>query len=175
MKTFKFLLTALLVTTLFTFNQCKKDKTTDPTPDNTYGLPNATQTGVNIFACRVNGVNWISELGIYKMGGGVSNDTLSCRGTVNGDIIEVLILGGANQNSSYNLNTNNKLVKYRTQKTCLGFLGNVITINSISGLSTISKIDINNKIISGFFSCKIPIPSCDTLNITDGRFDIKYN
>ncbi len=47
---------------------CKK--TADPEPDNPYGLPKATQTGVGIFACRVNGENWIVENSIYTLGGG---------------------------------------------------------------------------------------------------------
>ncbi len=76
MKTFKFILSAFLIITLFTFNQCKKDKTTDPAPDNPYGLPNATQIGANMFACRVNGVNWISKTDIYHLGGGIKNDTV---------------------------------------------------------------------------------------------------
>lgn len=62
----------LLFATCFilAFASCKKEKH-GPPPDNPYGLPNATTEGKNIFACRVNGQNWISETGIYNMGGGI--------------------------------------------------------------------------------------------------------
>ena len=51
---------------LFSFSQCRKNTGT-PT-DNPYGLPNATQTGANIFACRVSGQLFISNSDFYHMG-----------------------------------------------------------------------------------------------------------
>ena len=177
MKPLSRLLTAFLLITMFSFNQCKKNHGIQS--DNPYGLPNATQTGANMFACRVNGVNWISGNGITLMGGGVSNDTLSAHGeTGDGnyfDMIEFTIQGGAVQGGQYNFNiTGGKKINFETLKTCNGYLGSILHQVSTSGTGLITKIDKTNKIISGTFNCKIPIATCDTLNITDGRFDINY-
>ena len=161
------------------FTNCKKERNKTE-PDNPYGLPNATQTGANIFACRVNGVNWISGKGIYNLGGGVSNDTLNCWGSLKDvdylDILEIIIPGGAAQGRQYNLGLGgNGTIKNDLNKTCNGSLGsNIQHLQSVSGEILIEKIDKINKIISGTFHCKIPVPTCDTINITDGRFDIRY-
>jgi hypothetical protein len=159
--------------------QCKKHSS-NPPPDNPYGLPDASHTGANIFACRINGQNWISQSGIYKIGGGVNSDTVFCFGKIYGnDYFEDLILninGGAAENSQYDLNETGKyFIRISTNKTCLGNLGsNVLNTKSVTGISHLTKIDKIKKIISGSFDCKIPIPGCDTLTITDGRFDIQY-
>jgi len=178
MKPVSRLLTAFLFITMFSFNQCKKNRDAIP-PDNPYGLPNATQTGANIFACRVNGVNWISKNGIVNMGGGVSNDTLSAHGKTGDntyfDLIEFTIQGGAVQGGQYDFNiTGGKKINFETSQSCNGHLGPVLQQVSASGAGVITKIDRINKIISGSFNCKMPVAGCDTLNITDGRFDINY-
>lgn len=69
--------------------QCKKS---NPNSDN--GLPPATQTGQGMFACRVNGLPWISDRGIYNIGGGLNNDTFDIFGTkkYNDGHIERLII-----------------------------------------------------------------------------------
>lgn len=168
------LLMPFLFVTIFTFAQCKKDNTQKP--DNPYGLPNATQTGANIFACRINGSNWISEKGLYKMGGGVYADTLNCWGTANGDIISIMIVTAASQGDQFILSAgSNSFIRFSTFYTCTGFQNTILLQNSTDGTVSITKIDRTNKIISGIFSCRIPIPNCDTLHITDGRFDYSYN
>ena len=43
-----------------------------------------------------------------------------------------------------------------------------------NGNLTITKADSVLKIISGTFNFDLPTDFCDTLKITDGRFDIKY-
>jgi hypothetical protein len=45
---------------------------------------------------------------------------------------------------------------------------------SFQGELKLSKVDVSNKIISGTFWFNIKTDFCDTLKITDGRFDIKY-
>ena len=60
---------------LFSGMQCKKEKGLDPN-----GLPKATQTGAMVFACKVNGVNWISLKKSSDMRGGVSTNMLSVVG-----------------------------------------------------------------------------------------------
>ncbi len=170
----------LLFATCFilAFAACKKEKN-NPPPDNPYGLPNATTEGKNIFACRVNGENWIVQNSIYTLGGGVQNDTLSVSGSSDGNnyfhrltlyISENIVSG-----NSYNINSFNRILLSANWTPCNGAMGsNVINQFATSGQIILTKYDADNKIISGKFSCRIPIPNCDTLNITDGRFDIRY-
>lgn len=157
---------------------CKKDKP-QPTPDNPYGLPNATQTGANIFAYLKNGVPQIVNNSSTTLGGGVRNDTLFVTGEAGDynyfETIGIAITENVLQGNNYPINSQTNIIKLVTNKDCFGYLGsNVITSFAVSGNIFLSKIDIPNKIISGIFNCKIPIPNCDTLNITDGRFDIRY-
>ncbi|MCX8492431.1 MAG: hypothetical protein ORN54_15345, partial [Cyclobacteriaceae bacterium] len=46
--------------------------------------------------------------------------------------------------------------------------------NTISGKVTIIKLDRLNYVIAGTFDLITYKTSCDTLKITNGRFDIKY-
>jgi hypothetical protein len=43
-----------------------------------------------------------------------------------------------------------------------------------NGSLTLTKLDKSNHIISGNFSATIFKTGCDTIHITDGRFDMKY-
>lgn len=38
----------------------------------------------------------------------------------------------------------------------------------------ITKLDVTNRIISGTFACVFKNLQCDTVRITEGRFDIKF-
>jgi hypothetical protein len=78
-----FLVAGLFIIT--SANECKKIG--PPTTDN--GLPLATQTGANIFACRVNGVNWIAKNSIYNRGGGVVGDTIYTWGAIQLQLISM--------------------------------------------------------------------------------------
>ena len=48
--------------------------------------------------------------------------------------------------------------------------------NAVSALGggQITKLDIPNRIISGTFDFRAVRPNCDTLRVSDGRFDIKF-
>lgn len=167
-----------LTTTLLFFCACKKPKT--PTqPDNPYGLPNATQTGADVFACRVNGQNWVSSKSIYSMNAGYRNDTLFAFGTIgDNNYFEKLgfeINGNSQPNMTYQVGPRTCSFRLSTNKSCLGYLGsNVLNLQGVNGLVRLTQNDTNKKIISGAFECIIPIPNCDTLRITDGRFDLRY-
>lgn len=60
---------------------------------------------------------------------------------------------------------------YFTDSSCNG----VGTVNglAISGTVTITKLDTVHHEIAGTFSASVPLPPCDTIQITDGQFD-KY-
>lgn len=162
-------------------NQCKKGTDNYMNDDNPYGLPNATQTGRDIFACRVNGQNWIAKTDIYNLGAYVSigNDTLSFGAGGGGIPFSRLSFFIRNPQQAITYRLNDLQTKYGwvfitpASNPCVGATYNSY---SIDGSLTITKFEVATKIVSGTFNCIIPLPNnCDTLKITDGRFDIKYH
>lgn len=164
----------------FCFAQCHKDKT--PPSDNPYGLPNATQTGAGVFACRINGVNAIAKNDIYHIGGwmSVSRDTLRVFGSFGEKYFQVLSLGTIKKNRQIDTpysfqDTLLTSFLYGADSTCLGISAGFGDILNANGIIIYSKIDTVNLIVSGIFNCRIPVPNCDTLHVTEGRFDITYH
>jgi len=176
----KLVIPFLLITfSMFSF-QCKKS---NPNSDN--GLPPATQTGQGVFACRVNGEPWISKRGRPDMGGSLSKDTLIAKGTTtlkNGDIetFVIYLRGTFNLNQKeYLLNdTTNSYILYLRVNSGDCFQNNAgygaVIKKFDTGKLMVTKADSISKIIAGTFSFQIPTDYCDTLKVTDGRFDIKY-
>lgn len=175
------ILLLLCIAVITTASECKKPK--QPAPDNPYGLPNATQTGANIFACRINGQNWIAKNSRSNISGYTSNDTLVVSGanpetTSYMEIFFIRIYQLVDRQHKYRLSDTLKLYsEFVTNKNCFlnsGGLG-VGKGKSFDGELNVTKIDRINKILSGTFWFNIKTDYCDTLKITDGRFDIKYN
>ncbi|RWZ85749.1 MAG: hypothetical protein EO766_16095 [Hydrotalea sp. AMD] len=175
----KHLLFLFIIVVNFLLQSCSGCKNTNiPAPDNPYGLPNATQTGANIFACRINGQNFIAYYGPpYCTGASLINDTLNICGQPKiKNYFESLGLQikGNIKIGKYILNSDNIFATYLTDSTCLGIMFNVAQVRAVYGSINLSKIDLSQKIVSGLFNCTIPISNCDSLKVTDGRFDIKY-
>ena len=42
------------------------------------------------------------------------------------------------------------------------------------GTLSISKFDLSSQIVSGIFEFTLAKPNCDTIKVTDGRFDVKF-
>jgi len=145
-------------------------------------LPLATQTGANIFACRVNGAAWISKTGSFNLGGGLTNDTLYVHGSNPEsasyyELFNIAIAGLVIGNNFYLLNdTSRYFAEFSTNKPCFinssGF--GVGSGKSYNGQVSLTKVDTVQKILSGTFWFNIKTDFCDTLKITDGRFDIRY-
>lgn len=181
MKLTSLVLTIGLIT--LTASECKKPKP-DSNSDN--GLPPATQTGQGIFSCKVNGKPWISRKGLGNIGTTVLKDTLGIHGSLrnNDNSIEDIWINLLSifkfDKNVYQLN--DTLKAYAVYQV----IGNNRCINNnpgygrggrkkgTDGLMTFTKIDTINKIISGTFSFIVLTDYCDTLNVTDGRFDLKY-
>ncbi len=165
---------------LLTASECKKPK--QLTPDNPYGLPNATQTGANIFACRLNGQNWISKSSIFNLGGGITKDTLYAHGSnpissTYYEQFDIAITDFVTGRNFFMLNdTTRRFAKFSTNKPCfLNASGYGIGYGkNYTGELSLTKVDTVNKILSGTFWFNIKTDYCDTLKITDGRFDIRY-
>jgi hypothetical protein len=42
------------------------------------------------------------------------------------------------------------------------------------GILTVTKLDLQKHIVSGIFEFTLYRPGCDTIKVTDGRFDLKF-
>ena len=169
---------AILLFICFCFAECHKDKS--PEPDNPYGLPNATQTGAGVFACLINGQKFIAgSEPSYANGAQLRGDTLAIAGEPNNaryfEGIQFAIQGNLQQGQKYNIDSISTIAVIGTDSTCLGISSNVVTSYSKSGMIQITKFDTISKIVSGVFNnCVFPISNCDTLYVTNGRFDYHY-
>ena len=160
---------------LFTNMQCKKDRNLDPD-----GLPKATQTGMRIFACKVNGVNWISTKESLDMDAAVSIDRINLYGTnhtaENPGTFKIFI-ANPGEDKVFRLNEPNKsFALYLADKDCSKFTGRqgFEELKSSDGEVRFTRIDLDKKIISGTFWFDIPTEKCGTIKVTNGRFDIGY-
>jgi hypothetical protein len=166
----------ILFLVVITISQCKKDSGLPS--DNPFGLPNATQTGEGIFAFRMNNANYSASNDLVHLGGIIINDTVAIKCSVpyGRFFVNVFIGTAANarQNITYNLSdTIHTYCYFVTDSTCQQ-IGRVVNFKPKSGQITLTKIDSVQRIISGTFKVSIPVPNCDSLIITDGRFDYKY-
>jgi len=189
----------LIIVSLLSCNSCKKEIFIEY--DNPYQLPNATQSGSNIFACRTNDSNWIAKLSIYTLKTSFltsnSRDTFSvaASGAINNilNTISISIFDKVKTGSTYNLTDTNK-VRVNTLRLfapcgpTVGYGGSQWN-SAVSGKITITKFTGTyfvpscctygtyepNSIISGTFNMIIPIQGCDTIKIAHGRFDINYS
>lgn len=168
--------------------------------DNPYGLPNATQTGANIFACRINDSNWIRSpfedivgTSFHKSNG---RDTFGIGAEGQSGLLTsmgITIFERIKEGASYRLNDTTKAIvnMLRLFADCgptVGYGGvqwnraydGNLTITHFSGTYTVPSCCSfgsydPNSIVSGTFNFIIAIPNCDTLKVTDGRFDINYS
>lgn len=173
------LLLLLCLFTLLTASKCKKNAY-NPNSDN--NLPPATQIGANIFACKVNGSNWISKRSSPNLGAGVASDTLFIYASnpETSSFYERFDIRIHNYSVLLNLfsldDSLSRYVLFSTNKQCFNSaegLG-IGKGKSYNGEIILTKDDKINKILSGTFWFNIKTDYCDTLKITDGRFDIKY-
>ncbi|MCX8492429.1 MAG: hypothetical protein ORN54_15335 [Cyclobacteriaceae bacterium] len=139
-------------------------------------LPPITQEGKNTFGCLVNGKAWIAPTqtdaaGFYQLG------TLQVSGSFNEPSRSLGIV----LNSSSVLNTGRfELVNFP-----VSYCRAIIEINNTSGcfyepentlagFVEIKLLDTRKYIVSGIFEFTTLTKVCDTLKVTNGRFDIKY-
>ncbi|WP_298390869.1 DUF6252 family protein [Hydrotalea sp.] len=159
-------------------SSCKK--TANPPPDNPYGLPNATQTGANIFACLINGTPWIFRGGGYAILNAKVRDTAFSIGAYDSTTTIIYVLSVPSTNKIYRLNDTTKVYGLRTvEKSCfqnyINGYGNIVPIKSYDGEVHLTKVDSVNKIISGTFWFHIKTDYCDTIKISNGRFDCQFH
>jgi len=162
------------------FAGCRKDK---PQEDI---LPPATQTGAGTFGCKINGKVYIPK---GTSGTGTPNPKIQYDVDLNGNPYLSI------ETYQYPTNVNSGLIISFGYLTNIGFYSGLdsfrfaygsLNTNMNCGISTldttikvngggqITKLDISNRIISGLFDFTSLKSGCETVRITEGRFDIKF-
>jgi len=172
----------LLVTLLFSlFFSCKKQ---NAEPD----LPPETQTGADTFGCRINGRAWVPqankprdnnnlillELEPVRQGsdGFFYVRTNNYKG--NGGSVS-LLSNVINGTGTYRFD---RIDSIRGTKVTLGYNGcryySTDSDTYCRGSITLKRFDFQERgIVSGTFEFTIYKPGCDTVKVTDGRFDLR--
>jgi len=184
----KHIIYLLLLVIVTGFTQCCKEKPTSNNTD-TPGLPPATQTGANTFGCLLNGEPWMPQ-GNNGSGNNLSIDfDPGFNNGVFGIAAYKAVLGMPNtqgigigvKDSLNNLNfpktftfSRTSLFRASADKDVSCMLLSVDLNTSSTGELTISKLDRQNRIIAGRFNFTLHQNGCDTLKVTNGRFDMKF-
>ena len=168
------------------FAACKKDKTE---PTELSKLPAATQTGANTFGCLVNGKAWVAQTDCkflcdapFKMyydasgGGGLSLIASIELGANNKNQQVILSFDSTNfkMNFIYGSNINMKFAyqDFINQSPC-SFLRSIdIGVQAI-GKIILNRYDLTAGIVSGTFEFTLSKNGCETISVTEGRFDKK--
>jgi len=177
----KYFPTLLLLTASLLLSQCKKDNA-DPLDK----LPPATQTGANTFGCLVNGQAWTPQGNDGTANYTVSYDTFSDGGIL--QIVTYKIYGSnptdfqtlslwakqINGVGTYSfLNKRAAIARYSDVKTSCFWRSADSTTVYQSGALTITRLDLTAGVISGTFAFTLYKPGCDSIRVTNGRFDKK--
>lgn len=139
-------------------------------------LPPITQEGRNTFGCLVNGKSFIPNNTLFMsaiyQGGGVQLSGSIDNNNLNQNIL-IITLDPLEINVEYNLTSlpaNKSMFSNILQDVSCTYEFE----NTFEGSITFSKIDRINYIISGTFEFSTVTQLCDTLRITNGRFDMQY-
>ena len=185
---------ALLVLSA-TLTQCSKCKENiEPS------LPPETQVGAGTFACRINGVVWqyknptglnLFERTNWRYDPNEMKGTLSISGyrydnNDNGldqlglrvdslSLNKIAFIDSISQRLFVGYFNYQKL----KPNECTDYLTHHVVNDPTKqyyrqGKLEVTKLDISARIISGRFECMISQKGCDTLKITEGRFDLKF-
>ena len=169
----------LLLALALLLTQCQKEKA-DPDPASP--LPAATQTGANTFGCLVNGQPWLPGGNDGTSNYSVYYDPTYAQGTLNiatyritnnGTDVQNLVLYSDSLRSA-------GIYKIRSKSHHQGAFSNRLTGCTYDatdpstygrGTLTITRLDYKVGVVSGTFSFTLAKAGCDTIKVTQGRFD----
>lgn len=141
--------------------QCiKKNEVPQPT------LPAETQTGANTFGCFVNGELWLpkSNFPYSSLNATIQYDILNLVANQGNKSSIVLVIRDLKYTGEYSF-SNKIYASYAIgDNEDYAMLGKII----------VTKYDKTNQIISGRFWFKAENNAGETINVTDGRFDLNY-
>ncbi len=185
MKNFKLIM--IIVACANIFAACKKDKTE---PTELSKLPAATQTGANTFGCLVNGKAYVAQNDCkylcnspFKVsynsdfGGivGITGDWLNSKENIDKRI--QILIDSTNHKLMHSISIYNphQGAGYIDSKltTCNQYDHYLDSASTHTGNVILTKYDLQNGIISGRFNFTLTKPGCETITVTDGRFDKK--
>jgi hypothetical protein len=177
--------TPLLLALLLGLSHCKKG---DSGPiDPASQLPPATQTGAHTFGCLLNGQPWMPSGYDNRPNFSVTYDPGYAGGSLTirayrypsgKKSYENIILGGDRiaQVGVYPFvlvgDRKAFFSDHNANAPCDDF-SEAPDVTYRVGSLTITRLDLTQGIISGTFSFKLAKPSCDTIKVTQGRFDYK--
>ncbi|WP_125917017.1 hypothetical protein [Hymenobacter coccineus] len=169
-------------------SECKHDASVPPLADPLSLLPAETQTGTGTFGCLVNGKAYTTASCIKCNGDWQGINTLAINGNTNansdfhGELFTASMLINGTLRSGQNFNlatlqqspnpTNNQFVANAVagSKPCV-YEGNYVK----TGRVELTKFDGVARVAAGRFAFTLYEPGgCDTLRVTDGRFDVKF-
>ena len=166
---------------LFVTNSCNKNVS------DIDKLPAVTQSGQGTFGCLVNGEYCILssskptsikpplDVQVYDPTSKYIRLSASC----NAGLYRIdLFLDSLSKYSTYTFNVTNTgnariFVQDNTAKFCRSGLNNSVVFNKLSGEVKINRFDWVNKILSGEFKVNSENPSCKSMVLSEGRFDVK--
>ena len=172
---------------MFCFAKCEKEKPIDSTNNNIPGLPPATQTGANTLGFLLNGESWTPE-----GSDGTANLSIDYDPGINNGTIGIVAkrFKSANNRSSFGIGIIDSLnllslplkrTLFRTSIFRAGFskIDSCVLFSHYDsvwsrGELTINKLDKIQRIVSGIFEFTLYESDCDTIKITNGRFDMKF-
>lgn len=184
-----------LYLSLLVLTQCSKCKQDDPAPrDPASQLPPATQTGANTFGCLLNGQPWIPSGTLNVPNFFVLYDPTYQNGNL--DVRTYRVFGSANNNQylSFGGDGVNKTGKYtvtasvyppvpgsytvffsdNSKTGSCNFYNLLPSTTSVTGYFILTRLDKQQGIVSGTFEFTLAQLGCETIKITDGRFDYKF-
>ena len=160
---------------LLSLSHCHRDQ---PKPKTELEkLPAATQTGAYTFGCLVNGKAWIPQ----------SSVDFSCDNEVNFALMAKVSTSTIKQSfgfyianqmtttGSYQLNDSTKqYADFADFSDATKLCEYIVDGSTGNGILIITKFDQTRLIVSGTFSLTTWNTKCDTIRITDGRFDLHF-
>lgn len=166
----------LVIASLLCVQSCDFFKGSDPKPKTELEkLPPITQEGKNTFGCLINGKAFvvsntsqqaaIFQEGLLQFGASKNSET-------NDESIRMNLIDPLEINQGYIFDGDNYKSGYSLR------IGDIICIyefdNTFEGSIFFTKIDRVNFVISGTFEFSTVTSGCETIKITNGRFDLQY-
>lgn len=168
MKKTLLLLFALLLLSTTACNNDDDNGSNDPIDQ----LPAATQTGENTMGYLYNGVP-ISITNSNEIGAFYQQLQLQIGSSFENEDIEIslniLANGPLEEGINYDLVNNSTFISYKFLPHCFYDIE-----DTYEGSMIITNFDETNYIISGTFEFSTVTENCETVMITDGRFDVHY-
>ncbi|NRB84353.1 MAG: hypothetical protein HRU49_11355 [Winogradskyella sp.] len=163
---------SLCVLSLLIITSCNNNDDDNGSTDPVDQLPPATQTGENTVGFLIDGIpisvtnsNHIGaffQQGQLQIGFGYEDDYMDLS-------ISILANSPLAVDTNYSLVNNSLVVKTNDDTNCFYDID-----DTLEGIVRFTNIDETNFIISGFFEFTTVTEGCDTINITEGRFDVQY-